>query len=80
MFDVIEGGKDKPKVKKKKVHVRQHVCKVCSDKHGVATSCIVPVLMSPMTNRKGELIGGTEVFCCAFCLARGILTVFEGIK
>lgn len=41
---------------------------------GIATSAVVKVTLAPRRTPQGRKTGGTDVWACAHCLARGEIT------
>ena len=72
---VIPGG-NKPKrtVRKQKGDLEQWLCRICEHELGVATSALIKVKLSPMTEGLGKIRGGTDAWVCAHCLSRGKVT------
>lgn len=71
---LIEGG-NKPRKyrRRKKGDAEQWTCAECEADIGIATSGIVRMRLSPMM-RGASIEGGTNVWVCAYCLARGKTT------
>ena len=53
----------------------QVTCWACEKDIGVATSAVVEVTVAPRRTPAGKKAGGTKQWACAYCLARGKLTV-----
>lgn len=70
-FRLIDGGGQcKPWSREAFDQPEQRTCPICAMRNGVASSIAVKVLLSPM-ELGGRLVGGTEAWVCALCLARG---------
>ena len=52
----------------------QVTCWKCEVLRGVATSAVVKVTIAPRRAPTGRKTGGTDVWACAYCLARGEIT------
>jgi hypothetical protein len=53
----------------------QITCWQCEKDIGVASSAVVEVTVAPRRTPTGKKAGGTKQWACAYCLARGKMTV-----
>lgn len=73
---VIEGGlPDKPKRKRKPREQRVWECRVCLVDIGAASRSLVKVRHGAVEDGQLRISGGSDVWVCAMCLARGKMTL-----
>lgn len=73
-FKIIEGGNAPKKFRRPFGQRQLWTCPVCSNDIGLESSAVVDVRLSPTTDGK-KIIGGQRASVCAFCLARGKVTI-----
>jgi hypothetical protein len=74
---VIDGGRkagSRPWRRRALDQDEQVTCHRCEAVHGVATSVVVKVVLSPRRSPRGSKSGGRSIWACAYCLARGEIT------
>lgn len=69
-----EGSGPKPWRRRSLADPEQVTCWRCEREIGVATSAVVKVVIAPLRAPGGKKTGGTEVWVCAYCLSRGVIT------
>jgi hypothetical protein len=72
----IDGGRKTPRAGRRRSlsESEQVYCWRCLKDTGVETSAVMRVRVAPRRAPDGKITGGTEEWCCAHCLTRGIIT------
>lgn len=72
---LIPGGKpDKPKRSRKAPGRTPWECRICEGDIGVRTRQLVKVRDQALEDGSGKIYGGSDIWVCAVCLARGRVT------
>jgi len=72
---VIEGGQPaKPKRNRKAKSLRFWECRVCETAIGVRTRALIKVRQGAFEDERLRITGGSDIWVCASCLARGKIT------
>jgi hypothetical protein len=71
-FRLIPGGVEAPKTKR--TGLTQWECRACLANEGVLTRALVKVRYGAFTDPQLRITGGSDVWACAVCLARGRYT------
>jgi hypothetical protein len=79
---VIDGDRpaDRPRAGRRRdiAEDEQVTCWRCLADIKVETSAVVPVTLAPRRTPDGRKTGGTKIWACAHCLARGVVTELIG--
>jgi hypothetical protein len=76
MVREIPGGGSGPKPWRRKslADPEQVTCWRCEYVDSAITSAVVKVCCAPLRTPDGKKTGGTDLWVCAYCLARGVIT------
>jgi hypothetical protein len=70
-FRLVPGGEP---AKPRRKAATPWECRVCEPVLGVRTRSLVKVRQGAFEDARGRITGGRDIWVCATCLARGVLT------